>query len=179
MPHFEAVDVETANSDYGSICALGVVKVRDGVIVDRWKTLVNPETEFLPRNIEVHGITPDEVAQAPTFPDVYKALIRWLESGIMVSHGAFDRTALRKASNRYALPGVNVDFVNSQTVAKSTWPKLRRKGFGLAPVTNALGIQLNHHDPLSDAEAAAEIVIRAWKTSGLGFDAWIQDWCSR
>ena len=179
MPYFEAVDVETANSDYGSICALAVVKVRDGVIVDRWKTLVDPESEFLPRNVEIHGITPDEVAQAATFPGVYKALIRRLESGIMVSHSAFDRTALRKASDRYDLPWVNVDFVNSQTVAKSTWPKLRRKGFGLAPVTKALGIPLDHHDPLSDAEAAAEIVIRAWKISGLGFDAWIQDWSSQ
>ena len=175
MPYFEAVDVETANSDRESICALGVVKVRDGVIVDRWKTLVNPEAEFLPRNVEVHGITPDEVAQAPTFPDVHKALLRRLESGIMVSHSPFDRTALRNASNRYDLPEVNVDFVNSHTVAKRTWPKLRRKGFGLAPVSESLGIPLNHHDPLSDAEAAAQIVIRAWKTTGLGFDAWIQD----
>ena len=95
-----------------------------------------------------------------------------------MSHGAFDRTALRKASNRYALPEVDVDFVNSQTVAKRTWPQLSRGGFGLAPMSKALGIPLNHHDPLSDAEAASEIVIRAWKTTRLDFNAWIQDWYS-
>lgn len=178
MPNFEAVDVETANSDQGSICAVAVVTVRDGVVADRWKTLVDPESEFLPRNVEIHGITPDQVADAPTFADIYKALLMRLESGIMVSHGAFDRSALRRATHRYRLPEVDVDFVNSQTVAKRTWPELSRAGFGLAPVCKALGIKPNHHEPLSDAEAASEIVIKAWKTTHTDFDAWIQDWFS-
>ena len=39
---FVAVDVETANSDRGSICQIGVVSVEQGQIVDEWQTLVDP-----------------------------------------------------------------------------------------------------------------------------------------
>ena len=173
---FTAVDFETANSHPGSICAVGVAEVRDGTVSDRWSTLVNPEVEFNPINIGIHGITPERVERAPTFELVHDALSERLDGGIMVSHGAFDRAALSHASSKYSLPEIDVDFVNSQLVVRRTWPDRSRKGYGLAAVSDALGIPLNHHDPLSGAEAAAEIMIRAWNETDLGFEEWIQDW---
>ena len=43
MNSFIAIDVETANYSPSSICAIGAVKVVDGVIVDSRYSLVNPE----------------------------------------------------------------------------------------------------------------------------------------
>ena len=54
---FVAIDVETANSDWGSICQIGVASVDKGEIVDEWQTLVDPRTPFSDRNIGIHGIT--------------------------------------------------------------------------------------------------------------------------
>lgn len=173
---FVAVDFETANSHPGSICAVGVVGVRDAKVTDRWSTLVNPEDEFNEINVGIHGITPDQVARAPTFEVVHGALLEWLDGGIMVAHGAFDRAALNSAIAVYSMAAIEVDFVNSQTVVRRTWPNWSRKGYGLAAMSEALGIPLNHHDPLSDAEAAAEIMISAWKESDFRFDERIQGW---
>lgn len=173
---FVAVDFETANSHPGSICAVGVAEVRGGKVTDRWSTLVNPEDGFNPINVSIHGITPQQVDRAPIFEAVHNALRERLEGGIMVSHGAFDRAALSNASRKYSLPEIKADFVNSQTVVRWTWPDRNRKGYGLASVSEALGIPLKHHDPMSDAEAAAEIMIRAWNETDLGFDDWIQGW---
>ena len=39
---FVAVDFETANSDRGSICALGIVVVSEGVVVRKVRRLVRP-----------------------------------------------------------------------------------------------------------------------------------------
>ena len=39
MDNFIAIDVETANNQPSSICAIGAVKVVDGVIADRFYQL--------------------------------------------------------------------------------------------------------------------------------------------
>ena len=60
-----AIDFETANRNQGSVCAVGLVRVTDGRIVDRYTTLVRPPApvdHFEQDNIAVHGITPEHVA---------------------------------------------------------------------------------------------------------------------
>lgn len=54
--NFFALDVETSNSDRGSICQIGWVEFKDDKIVDEFESLVNPNAPFLQRNIKVHGI---------------------------------------------------------------------------------------------------------------------------
>jgi DNA polymerase-3 subunit epsilon len=66
---FTAIDFETANGDSASACAVGLVKVRNGKIVDSYSSLINPPTgwwDFHPGNIRVHGIYPKDVETAPT-----------------------------------------------------------------------------------------------------------------
>ena len=59
---FNAIDVETANTDRGFICQIGIVHVVDGEIQDTWKTYINPEDWFDPWIVDIHGITEDMVA---------------------------------------------------------------------------------------------------------------------
>ncbi|MCO1340289.1 hypothetical protein BJH93_15575 [Kocuria polaris] len=66
--NFTAVDVETANSSYASICQIAAVQVRAGRVIGRHTWYVRPEAsvgEFTPRNTEIHGITRDMVIGAP------------------------------------------------------------------------------------------------------------------
>ena len=44
MRDFAAIDFETANYDRSSVCSVGVVIVRDGKIVDKLYSLIQPET---------------------------------------------------------------------------------------------------------------------------------------
>ena len=53
---FNAIDVETANADPSSICQIGIVHVREGVIKEEVSVLVNPEVQFNGFNIRLHGI---------------------------------------------------------------------------------------------------------------------------
>ena len=55
--NFLAVDVETANADYSSICQIGIAKFVDGELIERWVSLINPETYFDPFNTSIHGIS--------------------------------------------------------------------------------------------------------------------------
>lgn len=67
---FNAVDVETANSDPSTICQVGIAHVVDGKVDDIWGTLVDPEVQFNRRHIKIHGITPDKVKGARTLPEI-------------------------------------------------------------------------------------------------------------
>ena len=69
--NFLALDVETANADYSSICQIGIAEFRDGQVVSKWSTLINPEAYFDDFNVQIHGITEDDVEDAPTFDSIY------------------------------------------------------------------------------------------------------------
>ena len=68
---FIALDFETANGKRTSICSVGMVKVVNNEIVESFYTLVNPFDYFSQTNIEVHGITPEDVIDAPSFEYVF------------------------------------------------------------------------------------------------------------
>ena len=44
--NFAAIDFETANNERSSVCAVGVVIVRGGEIVDKFYSLIKPEPEY-------------------------------------------------------------------------------------------------------------------------------------
>ena len=78
MDNFIAIDVETANNQPSSICAIGAVKVVDGVIADRFYQLVKPEPEWYIRHFseEIHGIFPEDTRDAPTFDRVWMSMLK-------------------------------------------------------------------------------------------------------
>ena len=98
---FNAIDVETANSNPSSICQIGIVRVRDGVIKGQLSVLLNPEAPFNAFNVRLHGIDEDTVKDSKTLPQVEAKVRRLLEGTALVSHTPFDRGALDGAMQRY------------------------------------------------------------------------------
>ena len=72
--NFVAIDVETANPDFASICQVGVAAFRDGSLHDTWESLVNPEDYFDEMNIAVHGIDEQAVRGAPKWQAIHELL---------------------------------------------------------------------------------------------------------
>ncbi|MCA9182065.1 MAG: exonuclease, partial [Planctomycetales bacterium] len=67
-----AIDFETANNHASSACQLAAVVVRDSQIVSEHSWLIRPPRMFFsPRNIEIHGIRPEAVREAPTMEQVW------------------------------------------------------------------------------------------------------------
>ena len=70
MKNFAAIDFETANQCHSSVCSVGVVVVRDGKVTDKFYSLIYPHPYFFSYwNTRVHGLTLEDVADAPEFPD--------------------------------------------------------------------------------------------------------------
>lgn len=85
---FVALDLEIADRRNEAPCSLALVLVQDGKITKEKQILIDPETEFNPFAIRVHGITPRQVAGCPTFPDIWPQLSAIFQKYPVVAHNA-------------------------------------------------------------------------------------------
>ena len=170
---FVAVDVETANADLASICQIGIVRFDPAGQVDEWQSLVNPEDFFDPVNVSIHGITEDDVRDAPTLPALYERVRESLAGNIVVCHTPFDRAAFRQAFGKYSLSDVECRWLDSARVARRAWPDVAQRGYGLGPLAGRLGIQFAQHVAKEDARAAGQILLAAVAHSGFSVDEWL------
>ena len=69
---FVVFDVETPNSLNDRMSAIGVSVLEGGEIVREIYTLVNPETWFARFNVALTGISPADVADSPTFGELWE-----------------------------------------------------------------------------------------------------------
>jgi len=170
--NFISIDVETANPDLASICQIGLVTFRDGVIADSWQSLVNPEDYFDGLNVSIHGINERAVKHAPKFPEVCENVVKHLQDNIVASHTAFDRLAMARVFEKYYLQKPDCQWLDTARVARRAWPEFSQRGYGLGNVADRLGIDFRHHDAQEDARAAGEILVRAIQVTGINLTAW-------
>ncbi|MDR1684839.1 MAG: 3'-5' exonuclease [Desulfovibrio sp.] len=170
---FCAIDVETANYSIYSICQIGIVEYKSGEIVYEWETLVNPQDYFSLKNIEIHGIHAKIVADAPTFPQIYKDLLQLLQGKTVVSHTHFDRISVSRAIAYHDLQQIECTWLDSTRIVRRTWPQFARRGYALKNVCDFLEYKFSHHNALADAKAAGYIVNTACLKTGITIDEWV------
>ncbi|MFD1672560.1 3'-5' exonuclease [Agrilactobacillus yilanensis] len=157
--NFTAMDFETANSTTGSACSIALVVVRDDQITDSFYTLINPETYFSKRNIQVHGITAKAVAQAPTFDLVWPHIAPLFDpQHLVAAHNAsFDIRTLKGALANYKLPEPHFLTLDTLRTSRKFYPEF--PNHKLNTVAKALQIDLkHHHNALDDSIACAKIL---------------------
>ncbi|HEX3949481.1 MAG TPA: exonuclease domain-containing protein [Steroidobacteraceae bacterium] len=92
------VDLETTggNPAYDRITEIGIVRVRNGDLIEEWSTLVNPECRISPYIEAFTGISSEMVADAPRFADIAAAVFEKLQGATFIAHNArFDQGFLR------------------------------------------------------------------------------------
>lgn len=166
---FTAIDFETANPASASACAVGLVKVRDGIVVDRAAWLIRPPAPhdwFSPWNERVHGITAADVIDAAEWVDQWSALMSFVDGDVFVAHNAgFDMGVIKSACEATELPMPGHDYVCSLQVARRTY---ELDSYRLPVAAAAAGFSaFRHHDALSDSEACAAIMIDAARRTGV------------
>jgi len=174
MLDFVAIDVETANSRYHSICQVGVARYLAGVLVEEWRSYVDPKQLFDPVNNAIHGLTPEIVQGAPTFKRLAPALNDWLAGAIVVCHSPFDQLALTQAYARHRLEPPTCTWLDTSRVARRAWECCAYRDYGLKSVCWMLGYSFRHHDALEDAKAAGHILLRACTQTGLDIPGWLE-----
>ena len=159
--NFVAIDFETANYEASSACSVGLVKVVGGEIVGTAVHLIRPPTRDFVFTY-IHGLTWKDVAKSPDFGNLWQSLAAFLEGAeFLAAHNAsFDKGVLHACCARYGIASPSLPFQCTVQIARRTWSIYPTK---LPNVCRYLGIDLNHHEALSDAMACAQIVLAANK----------------
>lgn len=159
MTDFVAIDFETADHGADSACAIGLVRVSGGAIVERRVQLIRPPRPHFMFSY-IHGIEWSDCSDKPSFAQLWPSLRPMLaRASFLAAHNAsFDNRVLRACCQSAGLDMPAQPFLCTVALARRTW-KLRPTK--LSDCCTFLGIELNHHEALSDAEACAKIVLAA------------------
>jgi len=171
---FCVLDVETTglSPQYNNIIELGIVRVKNLKIVEKYHSLINPGRDIPNFITGFTGISNDDVYNAPFFEDIAEEVIEFIGSDVVAGHNlSFDNSFLRrelKYSGREELKNPNLCTLR---IAKRIFPLLKSKSLG--SVSSFLKIKnSNSHRALGDAETTAKILIKMAKhvKKNLGFE---------
>jgi DNA polymerase-3 subunit epsilon len=176
---FVALDVETANSDRGSVCAIGLSTVAEGVVVRTDSLLCKPPgsfNRFESFNTRLHGISASSVADSPSFSDRLSEAVALIGGRPVVCHNAsFDMGAIRDACVEDGVPWPSLTYACTLVLSRRALPHLI--SYRLPIVAEDLGVPLlSHHDAGQDAEACARVALElARRQSTDSLDALLAD----
>jgi DNA polymerase III epsilon subunit family exonuclease len=159
---FVVVDVEAtgAKTPPNRLIELGAYKIRGGIIVDKFHSLVNPEIP-IPRFVaSLTGISNEMVRRAPVFADVAPRWLDFVDDSVLVAHNApFDTSFLNHEISR-VYPGHRMVNPHLCTVKLSRRVLPELLNHRLDTVADHFSIPIvNRHRAGSDALATAEIFI--------------------
>lgn len=153
-----ALDFETADYQPDSACAVGLAKIRKNKVVDTFYSLVQPPRKHIVFTW-VHGITWSQVANSPTFSELWPHLSAFMADAThFVAHNAsFDRRVLTACCQAAGIPAPELPFI---CTLKESRRVLKLPSHKLDALCAYYGIALKHHHAGADALAAAELWIR-------------------
>lgn len=159
MTSFLAIDFETSDYAADSACSIGLVRVENGIITGEYTHLIRPPRRIM-RFTDVHGIRWNDVENMPTFGEIWQNILPlFKEIHFLVAHNAsFDRRVLNACCEHYGITTPEMPFRCTVQVARNHF---KIKPAKLSNVCDVLGIDLTHHEALSDARACAKIMIKA------------------
>ncbi|TDP95882.1 DNA polymerase-3 subunit epsilon [Leucobacter luti] len=167
---FTAIDFETANNHPSSACSVGMVRIRDGKVVEQAYWLIRPPVahpQFLPFNIKIHGITPAMVETARDWSGQLDELREFIGDDVTVAHNAsFDMGVIRAACAESVTPTPRLKYLCSVQVSRKTY-EIPSHRLPLAAAAAGFG-EFAHHDALADAEACAAIITDAARRHEVG-----------
>ncbi len=154
-------DIETTGlkKEVDKIIEIGAVKVKNGEIIDRYSTFVNPNREITAEITKLTGIDDSMVKDYDNEDVILPEFINFIGNSVLVAHNAgFDVSFIRQwaVNNDYVIDNTVVDTVE---LGRVLLPKLHN--FKLDTICDALSVSLKgHHRAVNDAEATAECFIK-------------------
>jgi DNA polymerase III epsilon subunit family exonuclease len=174
---YAVVDVETSGLSIrrDRVLQVGVVVVdRQGVVLDRWASLVRPRRRVFHRvgPTRLHGIRRRDVRHAPLLADVMTQLASRLDGAVFVAHNAeFDLAFLQKAAAEVGTTLPTTDTLCTLQLSRQLDPQ-RQHSHRLAALCDRYDVTLvRPHDALADADATAAVLPHLLLAHSLQADA--------
>ncbi len=156
---FLALDTETATlGGAPHLIELGAVRVEDGEAVDRFESFVRPDVAIDAGATAIHGITEDDVRDAPPAREVLERFTAWAGDDLLAAHNAgFDARVLGFEYRRAGLRPPPGPFLDSLKLARRYLPDA--PDHRLETLCQWLELEGEvHHRALADAVACWQVL---------------------
>ncbi len=138
------------------ITEVGIMKVKNGEVIDEFSCFVNPEKPIPQRVVEVTNITDEMVKDAETIDKVFPKVLEFIKGSVLVAHNAdFDVGFLKQNAKNL---GYDFDFtyVDTLGLAKKLFPDYKK--YKLGKIAENLGIKvLVAHRALDDVDTTVKV----------------------
>lgn len=161
-------DVETTGmkpEDGHAIVELAAQRVRGGMVVDTFSTIVNPGRHVDPEAVAVHGITNEMIAkEGKPLIEVIPAFMLFCEGATLVAHNIkFDLGFLNSHLRQFGLPPLANATLDTLELARQ---KVAVASYALSYLAKHFGIpQPTAHRALADVEVTRELLFKLLDTS--------------
>lgn len=171
------IDVETTGIDHQteSLTEVAAVRMEADGSETSYVSFVKTNKPISPFITKLTGISTADVSTAPPPEVVVKELITFVEGCTLAAHNAaFDLAFLRHASHQAGLDFPRRPVLDTLTLSRLTFPRDLVGNHRLATMAEYLGIDPGQsHRALADATAAARVLTKLLRTSGLKpVDGW-------
>ena len=138
------------------ITEVGIMRVKEGKVIDEFSCFVNPEKHIPERVTEVTNITDDMVKDAETIDKVFPKILEFIKGSVLVAHNApFDMGFLKQ--NAISL-GYEFDYtyLDTLSLAKDLFPDYKK--YKLGKIADNLGIKVEvAHRALDDVDTTVKV----------------------
>ena len=155
---FIVFDIETTGLSALNckITEIGAVKIKNGEILERYNTFVNPECPIPEEITKLTSITDEMVADARTIDEVLPEFLAFVGDRLMIAHNAdFDTSFIRVAAKTLEIPFSN-PYLDTVGLSRFLNPELKSHKLNLLAEHYKLG-DFHHHRACDDAEMLAMI----------------------
>ena len=162
-------DIETTGLSVMNckITEIGAVKIKNGEVLDRFNTFVDPECPIPEEIVKLTGITDEMVAGAPKVKDALESFFAFIGNNdpdkkkkpLLIAHNAnFDIGFIRHFAKLSGLPFEN-PYLDTVALSRHINPELKKHTLDTIADAYKLG-EFNHHRACDDAEMLAMIYFR-------------------
>ncbi len=159
---FVVVDLETTGGSPkdSAITEIGAVKVRGGVVLGEFQTLVDPGHEIPPYISVLTGITSMMVAAAPRIGAVLPTFLEFARGTVLVAHNApFDLGFLKAACAENGIPWPATASVDTAVLARRLLSRDEVPNCKLATLAPFFSATTSPtHRALDDAKATVDVL---------------------
>ncbi len=123
---FVVFDTETTGFSPATdrMVELGAVKFRNGEVIEEKSWLINPDRNIPAWNQRVHGISNEDVKDAPKFKNVYPEFETFIEGCVLIAHNArFDINFLNAEIKRAGLASPKNNVIDSLALFRRWFPQ--------------------------------------------------------
>ena len=152
------LDLETTgfSATTEKITEVGIMKVKDGKVLEEFSTFVNPEKHIPQRVTEVTNITDEMVKDAETIDKVFPKILKFIEGSVLVAHNAgFDIGFLKQNAKKLGYE-FDYTYVDTLSLAKDLFPNYKK--YKLGKIAENLGIKVEvAHRALDDVDTTVKV----------------------